>query len=151
MDLPKSFVGLGGEDVFSDFVGQESKRRFSIIFNAGKNQIAHSPEQLADFMRQDQNLAIKYLYTGKLTKWLNDNQRPELVSEIEDIVEKRYPKDQIAGLYAACYALNVDMPYYDVKGRPRTTAEEIAQSLIENFNTYQTTLANANDPPVSLF
>ena len=135
-----------GEDVFSDFVGQESKRRFSIIFNAGKNQIAHSPEQLADFMRQDQNLAIKYLYTGKLTKWLNDNQRPELVSEIEDIVEKRYPKDQTAGLYAACYTLNVDMPYYDVKGRPRTTAEEIAQSLIENFNTYQTTLANANDP-----
>ena len=114
-----------GEDVFSDFVGQESKRRFSIIFNAGKNQIAHSPEQLADFMRQDQNLAIKYLYTGKLTKWLNDNQRPELVSEIEDIVEKRYPKDQTAGLYAACYTLNVDMPYYDVKGRPRTTAEEI--------------------------
>ncbi len=47
-------------------------------------------------MRQDQNLAIKYLYTGKLTKWLNDNQRPELVSEIEDIVEKRYPKDQTA-------------------------------------------------------
>lgn len=135
-----------GEDVFSDFVGQESKRRFSIIFNAGKNQIAHSPEQLADFMRQDQNLAIKYLYTGKLTKWLNDNQRPELVSEIEDIVEKRYPKDQTAGLYAACYTLNVDMPYYDVKGRPRTTAEEITQSLIENFNTYQTTLANANDP-----
>lgn len=135
-----------GEDVFSDFVGQESKRRFSIIFNAGKNQIAHSPEQLADFMRQDQNLAIKYLYTGKLTKWLNDNQRPELVSEIEDIVEKRYPKDQTAGLYAACYTLNVDMPYYDVKGRPRTTAEEIAQSLIENFSTYQTTLANANDP-----
>lgn len=76
----------------------------------------------------------------------DDNQRPELVSEIEDIVEKRYPKDQTAGLYAACYTLNVDMPYYDVKGRPRTTAEEIAQSLIENFSTYQTTLANANDP-----
>ena len=30
----------------------------------------------------------------------------EVVSEIEDIVEKRYPKDQTAGLYAACYTLN---------------------------------------------
>lgn len=135
-----------GEDVFSDFVGEESKRSFSIIFDAGKNRIARSPEQLADFMRQDQNLAIKYLYTGKLTKWLNDNQRPELAAETEDIVEKRYPKDQTAGLYAACYILDVDMPYYDVKGRPRTTAEEIAQSLVENFSSYQSALANSNDP-----
>lgn len=135
-----------GEDVFSGFVEQEVKRRFSIIFNAGKNQVAHSPGQLADFMRQDQNLAIKYLYTGKLTKWLTDNQRPELATEIEDIVEKRYPKDQTAGLHAACYTLNVDMPYYDIKGRPRSTAEEIAQSLAENFSMYQSILTNANDP-----
>lgn len=81
-----------GEDVFSDFSGQESRRSFSIIFNAGKNQVAHSPEQLADFMRQDQSLAIKYLYTGKLTKWLTDNQRPELATEIEDIVENAIRK-----------------------------------------------------------
>lgn len=135
-----------GEDVFSNFVGEENKRSFNIIFNAGKDQIAHSPEELADFMRQDQNLAIKYLYTGKLTGWLTDNQRPELATELEDIVEKRHPKDQTAGLYAACYALNVDMPYYDIKGQPRTTAEEIAQSLAENFKSYQSALADANDP-----
>ena len=70
-------------------MGQRGKRFFSILFNAAEGQTAHSPEQLADFMRQDQYLAIKYLYTGKLTKWLSDNQRPELASEIEEIVEKR--------------------------------------------------------------
>ena len=134
-----------GESVFENFVGQRGKRFFSILFNAAEGQTAHSPEQLADFMRQDQYLAIKYLYTGKLTKWLSDNQRPELASEIEEIVEKRYPKDQTAGLYAACYTLDADMPYYDIDGCPQSTVEGIVQSLIKNFSAYQTTLVNSDD------
>ncbi|MDR0989315.1 MAG: protein kinase [Prevotellaceae bacterium] len=135
-----------GEEIFSDTLGQEAELSFSIIFNAGKNQIAHSPEELAEFMRKDQSLAIKYLYTGKLTQWLNENARPELAAELEEIVENRYPKDQTAGIYAACYMLHADMPYYDIKGRACTTAEEIAQALSDNFHLYQTALRNANDP-----
>ena len=69
-------------------------------------------------------------------------------SVFEDFVGqrgKRYLKDQTAGLYAACYTLDTDMPYYDIDGRPQTTVEGIAQSLIKNFNTYQTALVNPND------
>lgn len=135
-----------GEDVFSEMEQQSGQRRFNVVFNASKNQIAHSPEELADFMREDHILAIKYLYTGKLTKWLTENQHPELVTEIEEIVEKRYPKDQMAGLYAALYILNVDMPYYDIKGKPHSSVEEIAQSLVDNFTAYQSALTNVNHP-----
>jgi serine/threonine protein kinase len=134
-----------GENIYTQTLGQQSERTFHIIFNAGKEQIAHSPEQLADFMREDHELAIKYLYTGKLTKWLGDNQRPELGAEIEEIVEKKYPKEQVAGLYAACYALNIDMPYYDVKHRPCVSAEEIARSLSDSFDLYQSLLQDANN------
>ncbi|MDR1003522.1 MAG: aminoglycoside phosphotransferase family protein [Prevotellaceae bacterium] len=135
-----------GEDIYSESAGQEVERTFNIIFNAGKNQVAHSPEELADYMRQDPDLANKYLYTGKISKWLNESQRPELAAEIEEITEKRYPKQQIAGLYAACYALNMDMPYYDVKGNPCVTADEIAQSLSRYSSVYQSVLTNEYDP-----
>jgi serine/threonine protein kinase len=137
-----------GENIYTQTFGKESERTFHIIFNAGKEQIAHSPEELADFMREDHELAIKYLYTGKLTKWLGDNQRPELGAEIEEIVEKKFPKEQVAGLYAACYALNIDMPYYDVKHKACVSAEEIARSLSESFDLYQSLL---QDPNHSLF
>lgn len=134
-----------GEDPFDELSDQKSIRSFHIIFNAGKNQIAHSPEELAELMRQDIPLAIKYLYNGSLCKWLTDNMRPELVVDIENIVEKLYPKDQTAGLYATCYCLNPDMPYYDIQDHALTTNEEIARTLLDHFSTYQSLLANPND------
>jgi serine/threonine protein kinase len=135
-----------GENIYKDDSGHELEHTFNILFNAGKNQVAHSPEELADYMRQDPDLAGKYLYTGKISKWMNENQRPELAAEIDEITEKKYPKQQTAGLYAACYALNMDMPYYDIKGKPCVTADEIAQSLGKYFNVYQSVLTNQYDP-----
>ncbi|MDR0893965.1 MAG: protein kinase [Prevotellaceae bacterium] len=135
-----------GENIYNDNDSQDVEHAFNIIFNAGKNQVAHSPEELADYMRQDPDLTGKYLYTGKIAKWLNENQRPELAAEIEEITEKRYPKQPTAGLYAACYALNMDMPYYDVKGNPCITADEIAQSLNRYFSVYLSMLTNEYDP-----
>ena len=57
--------------------------------------------------------------------------------------EKRYGFAEIARWAREESVL--DMPYYDIDGRPQTTVEGIAQSLIKNFNTYQTVLMNSND------
>lgn len=81
----------------------------NIVFNGSKNQVAHSLEELAAFMVDDPNLAIKYLYSGKISKWLE--QMPEVQVEIERIIEKNYAYDQTMGFLAAVHLLN---PFYDL-------------------------------------
>ena len=88
---------------------QQQGGGLNIVFNSSKNQIAHSPKELAAFMADDMNLAIKYLYSGKISKWLE--HVPELQIEIENIVEKEFPRNQQMGLIAAIHTLN---PFYDL-------------------------------------
>ena len=99
---------LGGKKV--DVYEEHKQDGLNIIFNSSKNQIAHSPEELAAFMAEDMSLAIKYLYSGKISKWLE--HIPELQIEIENIVEKEFPNDQKMGLLAAIHTLN---PFYDLR------------------------------------
>ncbi len=129
-----------GENIFFDDIKTDFKAVFS------KDKTAHSPEELAKIMYEEQALAIKYLYSGKISKWLEDNQRPELAMRIEEITEKFYPKDETAGLHAACYLLDESMPYYDIKGKPCTSVEDIALSLKTNFSHYLKSLSSKTDP-----
>lgn len=136
-----------GGDPFASFVPakEEKKSTFHVIYNAGKNQIANSPEELAELMYKDQALAQKYLYSGKINQWLKENLRPELEVEIEEIVENKYATDKQAGVYAACYVLDPAMPYYDVKGNPCTTQQEIASAILHNRAAYVKNLKNGSD------
>lgn len=134
-----------GETIYDIKAEKSDDRKFKIIFDPTKKQIASSPEELAKFMHEDKNLAIKYLYSGRIAKWLAENLRPELAVQIEEIAEKKYPQDETAGLHAACYLLDPDMPYYDLKNNPLTSSEEIALSLKTNEQLYKTVLTNKND------
>ena len=136
-----------GGDPFAQFVPKPEERMsaFHVVFNAGKNQVAHSPEELAKFMYFDQTLAQKYLYSGKINQWLKENLRPELEIEIEEIVEIKYATDKQAGLYAACYVLDPSMPYYDVNGNECNTQQEIASAILHNRAAYQKALQNGSD------
>ena len=96
-----------GEDVPVE--EDEINEDLNITYNATKHQIANTPEELAGLMAEDEELAIRYLYRGQIEKWLKPY--PELVLEIQEIVEKRYPKDQQTGLYAAIYALDPSRPF----------------------------------------
>ncbi len=93
---------LNGEDVLVD----EALRieDLNITYNASKHQIANTPEELAEYMAEDEELATKYLYRGQIEKWLKPY--PEIALEIQDIVEKRYPKNQEIGLWTAIYNLD---------------------------------------------
>ena len=98
---------LSGKPV--EVYDEHRKGGLNIIFNSSKNQVAQTVEELAAFMVQDLNLAVKYLYSGKISKWLE--HIPELQIEIENIVEKEFPRQQQMGVLAATHTLN---PFYDL-------------------------------------
>ena len=95
----------------------------NITYNAAKHQTANTPEELAVCMEEDPELATKYLYRGQIEKWLKPY--PELAIEMQEIVEKRYPKEQEKGLYAALCALNPAKPF-SLTGTNRETGEEMS-------------------------
>ena len=92
----------------------------NITFNASKHLVANSPYELASCMLDDYELGIKYLYRGMVEKWLKPY--PELVLEIQDIVETRYPDDKETGLMAAVYTLDPTLRF-PLTGHSRENGE----------------------------
>ena len=135
-----------GEDIIVLKSEGDNIHSFKIPFKPAKNQIAKSPEELAKFMSEDHELAIRYLYSGKIAQWLTENYQPVLGQDVDDIVEKKYPKDQNAGLFATCYHLDGDMPYYDVNNKAQRSPQEIAKSLRNNIKHYETALTYREHP-----
>ena len=76
-----------------------------VVFDSGKNKIAHTTKELAQFMMEDQTLGTAYLYKGKISSWIS-RVMPEMEVKLNNIVERVYPKNQVAGLYAAALALD---------------------------------------------
>lgn len=132
---------INNEPVFDKFLGnrKEKEHGFEIFYKP--EQVAHSPEELVKYMLADQNLAIKYLYGKRISKWLDEQKRPELAVEIENVVEQRYPKNHIGGFYASCYVLDKTMPYYDLYSNPCKTRSDIAKTILENFDEYEKLLS----------
>ena len=112
---------LNGEDVPVDeaIIIED----LNITFNAAKHLSANTPEELASCMEEDPELGTKYLYRGQLEKWLKPY--PELSIEMQEIVEKRYPKNQSMGYYAALCALNPAKPF-SLTGTNRETGAEMS-------------------------
>lgn len=132
---------INNEPVFDKFLEKRKEKvsGFEILFKP--QQVAHSPEELVKYMMADQALAIKYLYGKRISKWLDEQKRPELAVEIENIVEQRYPKSHIGGFYASCYVLDKTMPYYDLHNNPCKTRSDIAKTILENFDEYEKLLS----------
>lgn len=95
----------------------------NITYNASKHQVANTPEELAEFMADDVDLAVKYLYRGQVERWLKPY--PELAMEIQDIVEKRYPQNQSLGAWAAIYLLDPSYSF-PLDGTSRETGEAVS-------------------------
>ena len=142
---------ISGKDPFLGFLGRKQEleakeKSFEVVFNGSQNLVAHSPEELVRFMLADPQLGIKYLYSGRVGKWMEELAGlPEVMLDLEDVTETKYPNDKKAGLYAACLLLDPDMPYTDLRGQTLRTAQEIADSLLQNFEAYKQRLQNAND------
>ena len=120
-DYEKIERQLNGEDVPVDeaIIIED----LNITFNAAKHLVANNPEELAACMEEDPELGTKYLYRGQLETWLKPY--PELAIEMQEIVEKRYPKNQSMGYYAALCALNPAKPF-SLTGTNRETGAEMS-------------------------
>ncbi len=105
---------------------------FKVIFNSAKSQIAHSPAELAQMLIEDKPLGKKYLYSGRVTRWLEETGRNEIAVNVEEIVEKIYPKNQDAGIMAVAYMLDPAMDYEAPDGTHMTDPAEIARHIFEN-------------------
>lgn len=110
----------------------------NIVFNGEKHQIAQTLPELATLMLKDPVLAKKYLYTGMVSKWLEKN--PEVKIQVDDIVEKQFPKDETGGFLCALHVLN---PLYDINlccdpSDPdyAMTGESIGRKLNEAYEIY---------------
>ncbi len=135
---------LKGEDVpvFEETVSLDYK---PFMFDAAQNLIAKTPEELAGIMEKDKALAQKYLYRGKITKWLEEANNQRLAVEIEEIYEKLYPKDEEAGVMAAIYKLDQSIPYTGIDGRKCVEDQEFAQLFLDNFDEYKAKLSKKSD------
>lgn len=129
-----------GENVFN-----EENIEFCIVYNASKKQIAKSREELVKFMLDDKKLATTYLYRGQIVEWLKEINFNELSTPLEEITEIQFPKNKEAGFWAACYFLDPTLKYEDCNNKAIEENEEIAASLIRNFDYYSQVLADKND------
>lgn len=105
---------------------------FRIVFNSAKNQVANSPAELARLLVEDSALGKKYLYSGRVTRWLEETGRNEIAVNVEDIVEKIYPSNQEAGLWTVAYMLDPSMEYIAPDGSRHNDPGEISLYITNN-------------------
>lgn len=133
-----------GEDVAVD-ESSAFLRYKSFMVDPDKNIVAHSANELAPLLYDNKELGIRYLYSGRITRWLEECGNPKLAALLEDIVERLYPTEHQTGLMAAIYTLCPAFPYYDIKGNACTSIREVTLSLLSNIAEYGMLLQNGNN------
>ena len=133
-----------GEDVPVD-TSSIFLRYTNFMVDPERNLVAHDVKELVSLLYENQELAVRYLYSNRLSAWLDECGNNKMAVLLNDIVEHRYPTDQQAGLMAALYALEPNFPYYDLKGQPCRTVHELAVTLMRNASEYQYRLQEADD------
>lgn len=115
------------------------------IFDAEENLIAKTPAELAQIMKENKQTAKRYLYAGKIDQWLNKAKNTKLEVAVLEAYEKIYPKDQDAGLKAAIYILDKNMPYTAIDGTTCSETKDFVDIFFKHFDQYAGLLSNKND------
>ncbi len=121
-----------------------------ILYNGSKNQRATSKEELAKLMMEDTKLAEKYLYSGNISKWFADAGYPEWQIQMDEIVNKLYPKSRYSGVMAACYTLDPSLPFIGIEREQLETQEDIAIDIWNHEDDYLKQLTK-KDAPLYIF
>ena len=127
-------------------VAKNSLARYKqFVFDADQNMVAANPAELAVLMDKDPKLAIKYLYGNHITKWLEEAGNNKLSVEVYDICEKRYPRNQQAGLRAAIYLFNPQIQYKAIDGKLCADDNSIVEAIYKHRDKYAKVLQNTDD------
>lgn len=114
--------------------GGRSSSNFEVVFNSARGLVAHSPSELAQMLVADKTLGRKYLYSGRVTRWLEEAGANEIAVNVEEIVENIYPSNQDAGLMAVAYMLDPAMPYTAPDGTVLADPGEISIYVAERHS-----------------
>lgn len=139
-----------GENVPIEDSLRPSAGELNILYNGSKNQVATSKEELAALMLEDTKLAEQYLYSGKISKWFADAGYPEWQAQMDEIINKLYPKSRYSGVMAACYMLDTELPFIGVDGEKIETQKDLAVEIWNNQKFYREQLAD-EDAPLYIF
>ena len=106
---------------------------FRIVFNQARNEVANSPAELAAYLIKDKDLGKRYLYSGRITRWLEESGRNEVAVNVEEIVEKIYPQNQEAGLMTVVYMLDPAMEYVAPDGKQLKDPYDISLHIVSHL------------------
>lgn len=143
----------GYEQVEQWFLGESPKvdlsspflKYQSFIVDPERNLVAENVHELIPMLLANEKVAIGYLYNGRITQWLDACGNNKLSTIVRDIISKRYPIDQRAGLMASLYAMEPTYPYKDIRGNLCDDIHAVCISLLSNQDEYALTLSNPND------
>lgn len=122
-----------GENVpVSDDIPYLRYKKF--LFDPEKELIAKNAKDMAELMKNDRNLGIRFLYNKRITKWLEESGNHRLAVETDEIVEKYFPLDQAAGVEAAIYILDREQPFLLNCSEPTYTPQEIVKAFALKAN-----------------
>ena len=117
-----------GENVpVSDDIPYLRYKKF--LFDPDKESIAKNAKDLAELMKKDRDLGIRYLYNRRIYKWLDESGNTKLAMDINTIVESHFPLNQSAGVMAAIYILDRDQPFLLDSPYPTSTPQEIVEAF----------------------
>lgn len=117
----------------------------SFVVDPDRNLVAENVHELIPMLMENESIARGYLYSGRITQWLEVSGNTKLSTLLKDIVTSRYAHDQQAGLMAAVYAMEPTYPYKDLHGNLCDDVRSIVISLMKYSEEYAMTLRNPND------
>lgn len=117
----------------------------SFIVDPDRNLIADNVHDLVPLLYENRKLGMYYLYNKRLSAWFEECGNTKLHAELNDIVTRRYPVDQEAGLMATVYSMDPEFPYYDIHGNAHDDIHGIAMALLGYQSEYAISLRNPND------
>ena len=103
----------------------------SFVVDPDRNLVAENVHELIPLLMENESIARGYLYSGRITQWLEVSGNNKLSTLIKDIVTNRYAHDQQAGLMAAVYAMEPTYPYKDLHGNLCDDVRSIVISLMK--------------------
>src|SRR5574344_259785 len=117
----------------------------TFVVDPDKNLVAENINELVPLLYENQKISMYYLYDKRISKWLEECGNTKVSTELDDIVERRYPVDQHAGLMAAIYTMNQKFPYYDLHGNPCDDVHSLAIALLSYQDDYSIILRDPNN------
>ena len=134
-----------GEDVPVD-TSSAYLRYKTFILDAERNLSAHDLKELVPLLHANQDVSRSFLYSKRISQWLDECGNAKMSVVLNDIVDNRYPHNQQAGLAAAIYALEPNFPYYDIHGHACDNLHDTAMSLLQYADEYTVILQDSFNP-----